>query len=700
MSATLVNDIALISHDFLGDLALVLCVAAITTVVFQALRQPVVVGYLVAGMIVGPHLPIPIFVSHDRIEQLSELGVILLMFAIGLEFRLRSLVRLLPTAGFITVVQVGLLIWLGYVVGQAFGWSVIESLFAGAMIAISSTTIIAKAFAEEQVDKRLSELVFGVALFEDLVAVILLAILTAIATGAGLSARMIEITVGELLLFLIATTAVGILIIPRAIRLIARFKRKETLVVASVGICFAFAMIDEMAGYSVALGAFLAGVLVAESGHAHEIEELVAPLRDIFGAVFFVSVGMMLDPNVLLSLWPALLALTATVLIGKLIGVATGAILSGSDTRTAVRAGLAMAQIGEFSFIIAGVGLARGATHDYLYSLAIGVAAITTFLTPFMIRASDRVGRFVEAHQPRPLLLTQSLYAAWMERARTRPWRRQAGVGVVLIFVSSAIVVGIAAIYEFTWVRLDLIVGTDIGLNKLPAAIVVRALAIAMSILPGIGIWRGARRISQAVAPEFATIHNSADGVSATYVLSEVLELAIIFATVLCLLAAVAPFVQPSETLAMLLAAVAIIATMIWRSARAIQHHLEEVSRAMTAMRLPKMPDGLHDGMPGMTPEVIPDAAPLASVHGQSRSPLTPVQLPASAKVIGKRLADLSLPPGAAVVALSRDGAVIIPEESEVLRSGDTLALVGSRDALDAARALCQAHADDTQPSA
>ena len=687
---------ALVSNNFLDDLALVLCVAAVTTVIFQALRQPVVVGYLVAGMIVGPHLPIPIFVSHDRIEQLSGLGVILLMFAIGLEFRLRSLIRLLPTAGFITVVQVGLLIWLGFVVGQAFGWSVIESLFAGAMIAISSTTIIAKAFAEEQVDKRLSDLVFGVALFEDLVAVILLAILTAIATGAGLSARTIEITVGELTLFLVATTAGGFLIVPRVIRLIARFKRKETLVVASVGICFAFAMIDEMAGYSVALGAFLAGVLVAESGHAHEIEELVAPLRDIFGAVFFVSVGMMLDPKVLLTLWPALLALIAAVLIGKLIGVAAGAILSGTDTRTAVRAGLAMAQIGEFSFIIAGVGLTRGATHDYLYSLAIGVAAITTFMTPFLIRASDRFGRFVEAHQPRPLLLTQSLYAAWIERARARPWRARVGFGVALISVSFASAVAITAIYEFTWVRLDLLAAADIGLSKPAAAIVVRALAITMSILPGIGIWRGARRISQAVAPEFAMSNHFADGASATYVLTHVLELAIIFATVLLLLAAIVPFVQPAETLAMLLTAVAIIATMIWRSARAIQHHLEEVSRNLTAMRLPKIQDGSADLTLRGTSDAI--GAHSASAPTQSRSPLTPVRVPANASVIGKRLADLNLPPGAAVVALSRDGAVIIPEESEVLRPGDTLALVGNRDALDAARVLCEAEASTRLP--
>ena len=675
---------ALISHNFVGDLALVLCAAAVTTVIFQALRQPVVVGYLVAGIIVGPYLPIPIFANHDRIEQLSELGVILLMFAIGLEFRLRSLIRLLPTAGFITVVQVGLLIWLGYVAGQAFGWSVIESLFAGAMISISSTTIIAKAFAEERVDKHLQELVFGIALFEDLVAVVLLAILTAVTAGVGLSARTVEITVGELVVFLAVTTTVGFLIVPRAIRLIARFKRKETLAVASVGICFAFAMIDEMAGYSVALGAFLAGVLVAESGHAHEIEDLVAPLRDIFGAVFFVSVGMMLDPQVLLTLWPALLALIAAVLAGKLIGVSVGAVLSGSDTRTAVRAGLSMAQIGEFSFIIAGVGLASGATHNYLYSLAIGASAITTFLTPFMIRASDGIGRFVEARMPRSLLLTQSLYAAWMERARARPVLSQVMTGAVWIFGGSLIVAGIAAIYQYTWSRLDLIVAAGIGVNKITAMIAVRAAAVAMAILPGIVIWAGARRIARTVAPEFAATGHFADRLDGPYVLSQVLELAIMFATVLFLIAAIAPFVQPSETLAMLLAAVAIVATMIWRSARAIQRHLEEVSLTLTAMNLPSIPDGASH----------PDMD-----HERIRSPLIPVRLPENAGVIGKRLAELNLPAGAAVVALSRDGAVIIPDESEILQAGDTLALVGSRDALHAARMLCQADGGALQPA-
>ena len=322
-------------------------------------------------------------------------------------------------------------------------------------LAISSTTIVAKAFAEEKVEKVLSELVFGVALFEDLAAVIILAVLTAIATGAGLSAKMVAITVGELALFLAALVGVGLLIVPRAIRLAARFERDETLVVASVGICFAISMIAEKAGYSVALGAFLAGVLVSESGHCQKIEHLIAPLRDIFGAVFFVSVGMMLDPNVLVEHWPALIVLIAVVVFGKLVGVTVGAMLSGSSTRTSVQAGMSMAQIGEFSFIIAGAGLQHGATREFLYSLAIAVSAITTFTTPFMIRASGRVGSFVDARIPHSVGMLQSIYDSWIERMRTRARPRNIRGSVTFIAVSMVAVIAIALAYELTVYRLE-----------------------------------------------------------------------------------------------------------------------------------------------------------------------------------------------------------------------------------------------------
>ncbi len=375
------------SQNFLEDLALVLCVAALTSVLFQALHQPVVVGYLIAGVIVGPHTPL-VLADAGRIHTLSELGVILLMFALGLEFSVRKLIRLGPTSGFITALQVGLMLWLGYMCGRALGWSQVECVFTGALLSISSTTIVAKAFEEEHVAPNLRELATGVLLAEDLTAVVELAVLTALASGATVSTAMVARTVATLGLFLVALVGVGIVVIPPAMRLIVRLDRPETILVASIGICFAFAIIAEHAGYSVALGAFLAGSLVAESGEIHRIEHLVAPVRDMFGALFFVSVGMMIDPALIVAHWPALMLLTAAVVFGKVIGVSFAASLSGIGVRTSVQAGMSLAQIGEFSFIIASVGLAMHATRDLIYTLAVAVSAITTFLTPFMIRSS------------------------------------------------------------------------------------------------------------------------------------------------------------------------------------------------------------------------------------------------------------------------------------------------------------------------
>lgn len=239
---------SLVANSFLEDLALVLCVAAATTVIFHALRQPVVVGYLLAGMIVGPHTP-GLFVDASRIHGVSELGVILLMFALGLEFSIRRLLRLGPRAAFITAVQVGLMIWLGYVCGRALGWSALESIFTGALLSISSTTIVAKAFAEQQVGAGLPDLALGVLLCEDLVAVIMLAVLTPLGAGATLNAGALEWTGLRLGIFLLAMVGGGSLVIPPLIRFVARMGRDETLVVASVGICFGFAMEAERAGF-------------------------------------------------------------------------------------------------------------------------------------------------------------------------------------------------------------------------------------------------------------------------------------------------------------------------------------------------------------------------------------------------------------------------------------------------------------------
>ena len=423
---------------------MVLCVAAITTIIFQKIRQPVVVGYLIAGLIVGPYIP-PLQADPERIHTLSELGVILLMFALGLEFSVRKLIRLGPTSGFITALQVGLMLWLGYVCGRALGWTTLESIFTGALLSMSSTTIVAKAYEETPVSPRLRELVFGVLLAEDLTAVVELAILTTLASGASVSASLMTITVARLVLFLAVFVGVGLIVVPPFVRLVVRMGRPETTLVAVVGICFAFSILAEHAGYSVALGAFFAGSLVAESGESAQVEHLVAPLRDIFGAVFFVSVGMSIDPTLIEQHWLALIVLTATVVFGKIIGVTFASMLSGVGSKTAIEAGMSMAQIGEFSFIIAGAGLKSGATRDFLYTLTVAVSVVTTFMTPYMIRASIPMAEFVTGRMPRPLKVLEAFYDSWFERIRTarEPARDANSIGLpVAAIVSSAVLIG------------------------------------------------------------------------------------------------------------------------------------------------------------------------------------------------------------------------------------------------------------------
>jgi CPA2 family monovalent cation:H+ antiporter-2 len=411
----------LVGQNFLEDLALVLCVAAAATVLFQSLRQPLVVGYLAAGMVVGPYVPLPIYANPERIREISELGVILLIFSIGLEFRFRRLLNLAPTAGLLTLVQVATMMVLGYAAGRAMGWTPMESLFTAAIVSISSTTIVAKAFEEQSIDSRVRELSLGILLAEDLVAIILLAVLSTAAGGEQLTLLSFSLTGVRLVAFLTALAAVGYLIVPYAVAAVARMGRSETLLITAVGICFAFAMIAAQAGYSVALGAFLAGSLVAESGYGTRVEHEIGPVRDIFGAIFFVSVGMLIQPNLLLEHWRAVALITAVVIAGKIIGVSGAAIGIGERPTVAIRTGFALAQIGEFSFIIAEVARSSGAGGDFLYSMAVAVSTITAFLTPFMIRVSEPAAQLIERAVPAPLAAAMAQYVGWTARLRGNP---------------------------------------------------------------------------------------------------------------------------------------------------------------------------------------------------------------------------------------------------------------------------------------
>ncbi|HTO95989.1 MAG TPA: cation:proton antiporter, partial [Myxococcales bacterium] len=361
------------ANVFLTNLAIVLCAAAVTTVVFQRLRQPVVLGYLIAGLLVGPHVPVPLVADAETIHGLSELGVTLLLFGIGLEFTFEKLLRVGAAAAIVALVEISVQILLGDATALLFGWTPQEALCAGAMVAISSTTIIAKVFDEMKVAGRLRDLVLGVLVVEDLVAILLLAAFTALASGSLSPAEMGR-TAGRLALFLAVVITLGMLIVPRLVRAVLKLDRPETTAVACIGICFAFALLAWRLGYPVALGAFISGSLVAESGEGVRIEHLLQPVRDVFAAVFFVSVGMLIDPALVRANWLPILALSAVVIGGKLVGVSLPAFFTGNGVRNSIAAGMSLSQIGEFSFLIVGLGVSLGAAGGFLYPVAVSVS--------------------------------------------------------------------------------------------------------------------------------------------------------------------------------------------------------------------------------------------------------------------------------------------------------------------------------------
>jgi len=677
------------AHAFLTSLTVVLAVAAVTTVVFQRLHQPVVLGYIIAGLIVGPHVPIPLVADPNVVQTLSELGVILLMFSLGLEFSLRKLMDVGPTAGLTALLQSSLMVWLGFTIGRLFGWTTLESLFAGAVIAISSTTIIAKAFEEQGIRGKLRELVVGVLIVEDLIAVLLMAVLTAIASGSGLAAGPLAATIGRLAAFLVGLVGIGLLLVPRAIRAISRLHRRETTLVASIGICFTIALLAQAFGYSVALGAFLAGSLVAESGEEKQIERLVEPVRDIFGAVFFVSVGMLIDPALVARHWPAVVVLTAAVVIGKVVGVSLGAFLTGSGMRTSVQAGLSLAQIGEFSFIIAGLGLALHATGEFLYPVAVAVSALTTLLTPWMIRASEPIAAWVDRKLPRPLQTFAALYGSWLEELRSRRPAATAMTGLrrlLRLLVLDATL--IAALIMVTSASMREVVAFARDRVGLPEP-VARVLAIAAAIALATPFCVGVVRISQKLGLTLARLALPTEkdrrvdfAAAPRRMLVVTFQLAGVLLVGLPLLALTQPFL-PGPSGALVLALVMLmLGVAFWRSATNLQGHVragaEVVLEALAAQSRPRSTTTATDTLEQVH-QLLPGLGALAAVR-----------LDPGSVVIGRTLAQVNLRgrTGATVLAITRaDGGVLVPTAGERLRVGDVLAVAGTHEAIEAAKA-------------
>jgi CPA2 family monovalent cation:H+ antiporter-2 len=401
---------------FIQDLAVVMALAGVVTVLFHRLKQPVVLGYIAAGVIIGPYTP-PFQLIHDEqtIQTLGELGVVFLMFSLGLEFSLRKLFKVGATAVVAALSEIVLMLWIGYEIGSAFGWSPMDSLFLGAILAISSTTIIVKALSDLGLKREsFAQLVFGILIVEDILGIAMLVLLTGIAQTGQLSAGLAAITLGKLLLFMTVSLLVGVLLVPRALNYVARTGSDEMLLVAVLGFCFGFCLLVVKLDYSIALGAFLIGAIMAESRHLHRIEHLIAPLRDAFSAIFFVTIGLMLNPAVMLDYaWP-ITVITLAVIVGKLVSCGLGTFLSGQDARTSMRVGMTVSQIGEFSFIIATLGLTLKVTSGFLYPIAVAVSALTTLTTPYLIRVADPLTRRIANAMPDTFSNVFGMYGQWL----------------------------------------------------------------------------------------------------------------------------------------------------------------------------------------------------------------------------------------------------------------------------------------------
>jgi len=387
------------------DLALLLVVAGITTLLCKKINQPTVIGYILAGFLIGPVVSfIPTIGDSENITLWAEIGVIFLMFSLGLEFSLHKLVTVGTTGIISALLQIGGMMILGYAAGIAMGWSTMDSVFLGGMLSMSSTMITIKAIEDLGLkEKKFTKLAIGTLVIEDIVAIFLMVILSTISVSQGVSGLELAGTILKLLMYLVVWLLLGIYLIPSFLQKTQNLMNDETLLVVALGICFGMVWLADAIGFSSALGAFMAGSIMAGTIHGERIEHLVNPCKDLFGAVFFVSVGLMVVPAMLIEYFVPILVLTLLTIIGKMVLLVAGMMAGGEDLETSMYGAMSQTQIGEFSFIIATLGTSLGVTSDFLYPVIVAVSVVTTFTTPFFIKQSDNACRIVKKVTPQSL---------------------------------------------------------------------------------------------------------------------------------------------------------------------------------------------------------------------------------------------------------------------------------------------------------
>ncbi|MGE5085434.1 MAG: cation:proton antiporter [Bacillota bacterium] len=404
------------------DLGIILVIAALVTLLFKKMGQPLVLGYLIAGFLVSQHFPwLPTIQDKESISIWAEIGVIFLLFGLGLEFSFKKLVKVGGSAGFTAVFEVLVMVGIGYIVGRLLGWNNIDSIFLGGILSVSSTTIIVRAFQELNMKgNRFVDLVFGILVVEDIVAVLLLVLLPSLVVGEAISVGSLLGVSLRMIFFVLLWFILGIFLLPAFLRKIRDLLEEETTLIVAIGLCLVMVVIASAAGFSPALGAFVMGSLLAETPEGHHIEKLLNPVKNLFAAVFFVSVGTMIDPKVIMQHPGLIFIITVVTIFGKFFSTYLGALLSGQSRKTSMQAGMSLAQIGEFSFIIASLGVSLKVTSDFLYPLAVAASAVTTFTTPYLIKSSEWAFEKTDHYFPERLKNALDRYKASFQRQGSR----------------------------------------------------------------------------------------------------------------------------------------------------------------------------------------------------------------------------------------------------------------------------------------
>ena len=674
--------LAAAAHDvsFLQDLAIVMIVAGLVTVVFHRLKQPVVLGYILAGVIIGPHTPpLPLIANDETIQTLSELGIIFLMFSLGLEFSLRKLKEVGATAFIGATLAILVMLCAGYSLGQAFGWSSIDSIFLGAILSISSTTIVVKALGELGLTKKpFAQLIFGILIVEDILAIVMIALLSGFATTGSFAVADVGITVIKLGSFLGILLVAGLILVPRLLNYVARFKSNEMLLITVLGLCFGVSLLAVRLEYSVALGAFLIGAVIAEARQIARIEMLLEPLRDMFSAVFFVSIGLLIDPVLLVRYAGPILVITAVVVVGQVFSCSLGVFLAGHDRQTSLRVGMGLAQIGEFSFIIAALGMSLKVTSGFLYPIAVAVSALTTLTTPYLIKNSDSVIEWFDRAAPLPVKRWLDFYTRWTSELAegerhfglglARKWGWQ--IALNLIFITGIfIAAGAMRSRGLTW-------WPEIphGEDGVKAALWLGAMLLSLPLL--IAVFRKLRALAMLLSEMSVT--RVAGGVNTNSLRSVVANTIVAAGCIMLVLIILllSSTILPSWKLLLVQALIVTVTAILLR-----RSFTKLYSKAQFALQetLAQAPVHRHDAGETTLPAMMRDAQ------------IATIRIGKAASVAGKLIGELRLRTntGASIVGIQRDDESLInPGPDEELRVDDEVLLLGSEAQLDAARKL------------